>query len=148
MIYCTVGTTGSGKSTWVKQFVKCKDAYVIDGDKLRLMLFSENYTYDPAVEIYLKKCAVDLANQMHFLGKDVIIDDADWFLSDEDRFGLFKSEDRVTWVVFQFPSKELVIKRRTEEGRGIPVEKWLEVWENHKKRFKIPQTNNKIFAIV
>jgi len=147
MIYCTVGTTGSGKTHWVRKFAEDMNAYVIDGDQLRTMIFNGKYTYDPAVEIYLKQAAIDLANQISFLGKHVVIDDASWFLNDEDRFGLFKSEDRVTWVIFPFPTEEQVIYARKKDGRGIPISKWLEVFEEHKKRFTIPRSDNKIFVL-
>lgn len=138
MIYCTVGTSSCGKSSYVEQLAKNYGMLVIDGDKIREMLFGR-YFYDEVLEPAIKNFAINLARDLAFTGKDVIIDDASWFLSEEDRFGCFFGNKEYMWIYFKPPTVEDVIRHRKDDLRGYSIEKWIEVVEEHKKRLQKPK---------
>jgi predicted kinase len=145
MIYCTVGVTGSGKSTWVKNIVKNHSYYVINDDALWLMLGAGEYFFDKGMSLFLKQKMIDLAKELDKKGIDVILDSADWFLSSTDRLECNFDEHEVTWVVFSIPHKEFVKDKRSKDNRGISIETWMDVYEIHLDRFEIPKNGLIIF---
>ena len=94
MIYATVGITGSGKSTWARS----SGMDVISDDILWYIWGHGEYYYDPRTSLDLKQKAIASARAWP---RDIVIDSADWFLSEEDRACLDVRE--VTWMIFPTP---------------------------------------------
>jgi len=127
MIYCTIGTTASGKSTWAKK----SKMPIISDDALRTMIYG-SYKYVPKDELWLKGLAIQMALGIEEEKGDCIIDSASWFLRWEDR----NIEDllpQIRWVIFPVPTAKKVKEERKKNSRGYPIEKWLEIYKIHKK---------------
>lgn len=125
MIYCTVGTTSCGKSTWARQ----TKMPVISDDTLREMIYGK-YQYIKEDEWWIKAIAVEMALSIEDIKGDCIIDSAVWFLNNKDRlFGV--DIPQIKWVVFPIIGTGQVRKARTEDNRGIPIDKWIEIFYEH-----------------
>ncbi len=136
MIYCTVGVTGSGKTTWTKEFAKKHHCVVINDDTMMEMLHGK-YEYVEEEQYWIKMSAVRLAKTLSWnLNQNVIIDSAAWFLSEKDRDECSFLDSEITWVVFNIPSIQVVTERRQKNSRGYPIETWLEVYQTHKNKLE------------
>ena len=142
MIYCTVGTTSSGKSTWAKK----TQIPIISDDALREMLYG-TYKYVQKDEWWLKGIALQMALSVEEEKGDCIIDSASWFLREEDR----KIEDllpQIRWVIFPIPTEKEVKERRKNDKRGISLDTWVEVYKQHKEYLDYNQlTENNSFEV-
>lgn len=146
-VYITVGTTSSGKSIWAKKMAKEKGWKIISGDDLRQMTYGE-YLYKPEFERPLKQAALVMANDWNRLfSQDVIIDDAVWFLLEEDRKAvfLFLPPKNVMWVCFPSPTDSEVWERRVTDGRGISPDDWVRIAKEHRACLAYPTGTNVIW---
>lgn len=143
-IYITVGTSSSGKSTWARKMAKEKGWKIVDGDSLRKMTFGK-CVYSLEVEPILKDMALHLAVRWFQNGYSVVIDDAVWFLSKQDRGEVFYTlwpHESIIWVCFPIPSDGEVIERRMLDRRGISLEQWKEIKHQHEQLIQFPDPRN------
>lgn len=114
-----VGVSGSGKSTWAKNYIKDHpNTEIISSDAIRLELFGdENSQIDnkKVFDVYYKR-----ANDLLYEGKDIILDSTNVSFKDRKRIFTDLKEAWVKAIVFNTPREEC-IKRDQERGRSVGV---------------------------
>ena len=129
MIYATVGVTGSGKSTWARS----SGMDVLSDDMLWYVHGKGEYHFDSRTSLDFKERAIATARAWP---RHIVIDSADWFLSNEDRLCLDLCE--VTWMVFPTPPWPVVKQKRIKDARGLPLHVWADVYLQHTQRLQYP----------
>ena len=107
---------------------------VISDDILWYVLGHGEYQYDPRMSLDLKRRAIASARVWP---RDIVIDSADWFLSEEDR--AYMDVREVTWMVFPTPPWAVVREKRQKDTRGFPLYIWSNVYMGHLQRLQCPE---------
>lgn len=73
-VFCTIGFTGSGKSTFAKNFIKDKPKTKIVSPDVFRKMFNGRYKYDILQDDIITKCCYDTAKHLLIAGYDIVID--------------------------------------------------------------------------
>lgn len=136
-LYIPVGTTASGKTTKCREWIKNNQpAVLVEADVLRT-IFLGKYTFDPKLEGMIKSLMSSCAAHWLNSGYNVAVDDAVSFLTIEQRreFEDFLdceyNNDKLIWDFLPIPTDEEVRERRQGTERGISLEQWVEIKNQH-----------------
>ena len=122
-LYITVGLPGSGKSTYVKNFIKDKDIEYLSSDSLRAVYgkSEEDQTVTPLVFGHIKKKVDELLKD----GKNVLVDatsvnrkERSDYINTAKKYGA-----KVVAIVFKMDRQGLIDrnkKRGEQGGRVVP----------------------------
>jgi predicted kinase len=134
-LYITVGLPGSGKSTYVKNFIKDKDIEYLSSDSLRAVYgkSEEDQTVTPLVFGHIKKKVDELLKD----GKNVLVDatsvnrkERSDYINTAKKYGA-----KVVAIVFKMDRQGLIDrnkKRGEQGGRVVPdfvIDKMLAKFE-------------------
>ena len=134
-LYITVGLPGSGKSTYVKNFIKDKDIEYLSSDSLRAVYgkSEEDQTVTPLVFGHIKKKVDELLKD----GKNVLVDatsvnrkERSDYINTAKKYGA-----KVVAIVFKMNRQGLIDrnkKRGEQGGRVVPdfvIDKMLAKFE-------------------
>ena len=125
-LYITVGLPGSGKSTYVKNFIKNKDIEYLSSDSLRAVYgkSEEDQTVTPLVFGHIKRKVDEFLKD----GKNVLVDatsvnrkERSDYINTAKKYGV-----KVVAIVFKMDRQGLIDrnKKRGEEG-GRVVPDWV-----------------------
>jgi predicted kinase len=125
-LYITVGLPGSGKSTYVKNFIKDKDVEYLSSDELRAVYgkSEEDQTVTPLVFGHIKKKVDEFLKD----GKNVLVDATS--VNRKERSDYIKTAKKygakVVAIVFKMDRQGLIErnKKRGEQG-GRVVPDWV-----------------------
>jgi len=134
-LYITVGLPGSGKSTYVKNFIKDKDIEYLSSDSLRAVYgkSEEDQTVTPLVFGHIKRKVDELLKD----GKNVLVDatsvnrkERSDYINTAKKYGA-----KVVAIVFKMDRQGLIDrnkKRGEQGGRVVPdfvIDKMLNKFE-------------------
>ena len=134
-LYITVGLPGSGKSTYVKNFIKDKDIEYLSSDSLRAIYgkSEEDQTVTPLVFGHIKRKVDELLKD----GKNVLVDatsvnrkERSDYINTAKKYGA-----KVVAIVFKMDRQGLIDrnkKRGEQGGRVVPdfvIDKMLNKFE-------------------
>jgi len=134
-LYITVGLPGSGKSTYVKNFIKDKDIEYLSSDSLRAVYgkSEEDQTVTPLVVGHMKRKVDEFLKD----GKDVLVDatsvnrkERSDYINTAKKYGA-----KVVAIVFKMDRQGLIDrnkKRGEQGGRVVPdfvIDKMLNKFE-------------------
>ena len=134
-LYITVGLPGSGKSTYVKNFIKDKDIEYLSSDSLRAVYgkSEEDQTVTPLVFGHIKRKVDELLKD----GKNVLVDatsvnrkERSDYINTAKKYGA-----KVVAIVFKMDRQGLIErnkKRGEQGGRVVPdfvIDKMLNKFE-------------------
>jgi len=155
-----VGNVGSGKTTWIKQYLQNKNeiqltTFVVSKDDIRKMLSGGGYVFDellePAIDTWDKHMISTLLN----LGKNVIVDETNMTVG--RRFEIIQwvrnhveEEVCVKAVVMHPISKADSIRRKSkpETCYGATPDIWEMVWQRFDDEFVTPTESEGFAEIV
>lgn len=101
-VYITIGYSGSGKSTWAKEFAKNNsNTKIVSPDSFRSMFHGE-YKYLPELDNIITESCFETAKNLLKAGYDVIID-AGNLTKNEDRRGKWKKMKADKFVAVVMP---------------------------------------------
>ena len=134
-LYITVGLPGSGKSTYVKNFIKDKDIEYLSSDSLRAVYgkSEEDQTVTPLVFRHIKRKVDEFLKD----GKNVLVDatsvnrkERSDYINTAKKYG-----EKVVAIVFKMDRQGLIDrnkKRGEQGGRVVPdfvIDKMLNKFE-------------------
>jgi len=146
-LYITVGLPGSGKSTYVKNFIKDKDIEYLSSDSLRAVYgkSEEDQTVTPLVFGHIKRKVDEFLKD----GKNVLVDatsvnrkERSDYINTAKKYGA-----KVVAIVFKMDRQGLIDrnKKRGEQG-GRVVPDW--VIDKMLKKFAEPSYDEGIDVII
>lgn len=141
-LYITIGNIGSGKTTWVKDFIKGNpNTVVINKDDIRRMLHAGEYIYDEEIETEIHLGLLSFLDQFDSSLKDMIIDETN--MSQKERADFIDYGDEfdydIVGLVFPKLSREECVSRRMKNNHGdVPEEVWKEVWDKKNEEYEEP----------
>jgi predicted kinase len=142
VIEVTVGTVGSGKSTFAKQ--RAKEGWIIiNDDSIVLGIHADQYQlYDPNLKPLYKGTELFILNTAVAMGKNVVIDKG-LSLTRNSRqrwISIGRSLDAVVeCLVFEFFTPEIHAARRSNsDARDHDPEYWLRVAQHHFSVYEEP----------
>lgn len=113
-VFMTIGFSGSGKSTYAREYVKYHpDTKIVSPDGFRTM-FNGEYKYLPEMDDVITQSTFDTAENLLQAGYNVIIDCGN-LTTDDDRRGKWKKLHADKFVAFLMPTHKPVdwyVKRR------------------------------------
>jgi predicted kinase len=150
MIEVLVGTIASGKSTWCLE--KAKEGWlIINDDAIVSMLHGGLYAYRQDLKILYKSIETHIFHMCVALGYDIIIDKGlNLTVASRKRWiSLAQSVDeQIRARVFPFSTAKVHAERRMKhESRSFSYEKWLNIAQEHIKRFEWPTINEGFCSI-
>ncbi len=125
-LYITVGLPGSGKSTYVKNFIKDKDIEYLSSDSLRAVYgkSEEDQTVTPLVFGHIKRTVDEFLKD----GKNVLVDATSVNRKESSEYikTAKKYDAKVVAIVFKMDRQGLIErnKKRGEQG-GRVVPDWV-----------------------
>ena len=139
-VYMTIGFSGSGKSTFARNFIKDKPKVkIVSPDGFRKM-FNGEYKYLPELDDVITRCTYDAASLLLCNGYDVIIDCGNLQRS-ADRRALWKnglSADRFVAVVMPMDNPvSWYVERRKRKPHWDMVD-WEKIVEAEMKAYEPP----------
>lgn len=138
-VYLTIGFTGSGKSTYARDFIKYHPkTKIVSPDGFRKMLNGE-YKYLVELDDVITQSTFDTAKNLLEAGYDVIIDCGN-LTKAEDRRGKWKQLPADKFVAFLMPIHNPVdwyVKRRKKNPHWNEVD-WERIVEGEMRAFEPP----------
>jgi predicted kinase len=145
--YIMIGNVGSGKTTWIKDFIlnhSRENWAVVSKDAFRRMLGGGIYVFDPQLEPLIDFWAKQAIQRLLLSGFNVICDETNMDketrapyldLIEIDPMGI-----SVYAVVAPRISKEEALKRKSDPSvsYGHSLEEWAEVWERKAGKYEPP----------
>ncbi len=139
-----IGNVGSGKTTWIKKFVKenKEEWLVVSKDALRTMLGGGYYKYDESLEPFIDELSKTAIQRLLSSDKNIIIDETNMdILTRADLVDIVESyTNNITAVVMPTISKEISMVRKSlkETNYGYAVSVWEEIWERKSSKYIKP----------
>lgn len=154
-VFVMVGLPGSGKSTWSKNYIKKHpNTLIISRDDIRYNLHGGDYIFDNAIEPQVCEITDDMIRILLRTGYDLIIDETNGTLirrmrliSIIDEYRMFNQKLKIKIIAVIFKHKNN-LKNRMKESRGYPEEKWKEIIDNMKTKWKRVSKKEKFDQII
>ncbi len=149
-----VGNVGSGKTAWIKGFVKkaFKDDWlVVSKDALRTMLGGGYYKYDESLEPQIDYMSKFIIKNLLSLDKNIIVDETNCDVITRSYVtGLFDKSDIITAIVMPVLSKQrsMIRKSYADANYGYPPSVWREIWERKNSKYVKPDKHEGFDYIV
>lgn len=138
-VYMTVGYTGSGKSTFARNFIKDKPKVkIVSPDGFRKM-FNGEYAYHAELDDVITESTFDAALNLISAGYDVVVDCGN-LTKASDRRGKWKylPADRfVAYVMPMHKSVDWYVERRMRSPHWDKVD-WIKIVQNEMKAYEPP----------
>lgn len=148
-----VGNIVSGKSTWIKKFLKTeqgKDFVVLSKDDLRRMLGAGNYLWDENIEQAIQVSLIDLLQNFMLCNKNIILDETNMNLETREAYFCLTKKRKsygynyeiIAVVMPQLPFDRITHRIKFREGLpewgDFPREVWEGVWKRKNSKFEMP----------
>jgi predicted kinase len=148
-LYIMVGNVGSGKSTWIKEFVQRPSEFVenwrvVSKDAFRWMLGGGIYLFDSRIEALIHSWAITVVEELLTTGSNVIYDETNMDKETREPFIDLVEIDPVGIDVYAVVapriSKGEALKRKAKPSvsYGYSQEEWAEVWERKEGKYEPP----------
>lgn len=138
-VYLTIGFTGSGKSTFARNFIKDKpNVKIVSPDGFRQM-FNSEYKYIVKLDDAITQSTFDAAKNLLVAGYDVVIDCGNLTKS-LDRRGLWVQLPAEKFVAYVMPMDQPVnwyVERRMQKPHWAKVD-FKEIVKNEMKAYESP----------
>jgi predicted kinase len=138
-VFMTIGFSGSGKSTYAREYAKYHpDTKIVSPDGFRTM-FNGEYKYLPEMDDVITQSTFDTAENLLQAGYNVIIDCGNLTKAD-DRRGKWKKLRANKFVAFLMPKHKPVdwyVKRRKKNPHWDKVD-MTRIVENEMRAFEPP----------
>lgn len=140
-LYILFGNIGSGKTTFVKNFVRIPHIVCVARDSIRYMMGAGEYIFNPELESVVFAGENYLIQEFMKKGCDIILDEVgicrDWrkeHIKLAKKFGY-----SVCAIVLPFLDKKTSVKRRMVFNHGNTSSKiWGEVWDKFNNMMEEP----------
>ena len=141
-----VGNVGSGKTTWIKNFIKeqKEEWLVVSKDVLRTMLGGGYYLYDESLEASIDYITKKIIKELLQINRKIIIDETNMdVITRADLIECVYEAERIQAVVMPVISKEISMKRKSliETNYGYSVNVWEDIWERKNSLYVEPSIN-------
>lgn len=141
-LYILIGTIGSGKSFWSKNYVeKNSNTVIVCRDNLREMIYGK-YLFLPEKESFIKEITINCVKTALENNFDVIIDETNLTREKREKFIDFvKEKTNIKFnyrYIYFYPLENAVDKRMESNSRGYTREKWQEVFDQMNKIIELP----------
>ncbi|KKN82769.1 hypothetical protein LCGC14_0305930 [marine sediment metagenome] len=135
-----VGNIGSGKSTYVKNFVK-EGYVVISKDDIRYMIGAGSYIFNPDYEEAIHEAAMELFWEFLEKGVNIVIDETNMDVATRKIYLSLAYSSKYTTEAIVMPKLSMAesVKRRLGANHGnASKEVWEEVYTRKEAAFEMP----------
>lgn len=146
-----VGNIGSGKTTFIKQFVQAEaekgiNWFVVSKDDLRKMLGVGKYIWNPQIEIIISDVVVSFVAHLLYQKRNVIIDGTNTTKEVRNKYlRITKNKSNIGYeckveaIILPKISKKLSVLRRMANPHDENTsEHWGEVWQKFENVYEEP----------
>ena len=132
-LFIMFGNIGSGKTTFVKNFVRGHPEIVcVSRDSLRYMIGAGEYIFSPELESVIFDSENYTIQELMKKGCDIIVDEVD--ICKKYRESYIKLAKKFNYaicvIVLPFLDKKTSVERRMKNNHGSTSSKiWAEVWD-------------------
>ena len=149
-----IGNMGAGKTTLARKLID-KGFVVLDNDYMREMLGCGKYIFSPETEPIIKKISMEFISELSARNINFVIDGCMVTkalrapiistIREESNYNGIKTviNARVLYV-----SKDVALKRRMKNPRGISKEVWAEVWDKFNLKWQDPERSEGFDKII
>ena len=157
-VFILNGLPGSGKTTWVKNYVKeHPDTLVISMDDLRQHFHAGKYIFDMELEPAIRNISDQILEELIFNTKrDIIIDETN--VRKERRMKIINSiryiksaspiNEKIDIIAVILPETKDLLDRRMKNDRGYTREEWQEVIDKMKSYWSPVELSEGFSAII
>lgn len=136
-VILTCGMIGSGKTTWIKSFIRENPQFkVISKDDIRRMLHCGEYVYDEKLEGLVESIAQHTLNEALWQGLSVIIDGC--HVTEKERWDTYHGWQATGIVCWKPIGKAYHVSRRMNNSYGVIKEVWENVYDKMISKWKEP----------
>lgn len=152
-ILIMVGNIGSGKTTWIKKFLKkTKEKYVVmSRDDIRYMIGGGTYVFDLELEPAVWESEKQIIKTFMKLGINIIVDEVGVSPKMRKRYIKLANQFKYKKYVIKLPylSQRISVNRRMKNPHQQPNRKlWEDVWTKFDKVYDYPNKKEGFHQVI